>query len=115
MTVIIPRLQLAGLVKKEGSTDATRCERSSTGQQVGLGCSTSAADSAGAQPRQGRAYNEEDVTPLSGENEALRTSVLDLFPAANPKLVAKIITKEFEPFCCKFGGTASPPPSRFPS
>ena len=42
--------------------------------------------------------NEEDVTPLSGENEALRTSILDLFRAANPKLVAKIITKEFEPF-----------------
>ena len=42
--------------------------------------------------------NEEDVTPLSGENEALRTSILDLFPAANPKLVAKIITKEFQPF-----------------
>jgi len=48
--------------------------------------------------RAAHANSEEDATPLSGENEALRTSVLDLFPAANPKLVAKIITKEFEPF-----------------
>lgn len=42
--------------------------------------------------------NEEDPPTLSGESETLRITVLDLFPAANPKLVAKVITKEFDPF-----------------
>jgi len=48
--------------------------------------------------RAAQASSEEELTTLSGENEILRTSVLDLFPAANPKLVTKIITKEFDPF-----------------
>ncbi|KAN0067936.1 hypothetical protein V8E54_013864 [Elaphomyces granulatus] len=42
--------------------------------------------------------NADDTFSLSGENESLRLSVVDLFPAANPKLVGKIITKDLDPF-----------------
>jgi hypothetical protein len=42
--------------------------------------------------------NADDAFSLSGENESLRLSVIDLFPAANPKLVGKIITKDLDPF-----------------
>jgi hypothetical protein len=42
--------------------------------------------------------NADDTFSLSVENESLRLSVVDLFPAANPKLVGKIITKDLDPF-----------------
>ena len=42
--------------------------------------------------------NADDAFALSGENESLRLSVVDLFPAANPKLVGRIITKDLDPF-----------------
>jgi hypothetical protein len=39
----------------------------------------------------------DDAFNLSGENESLRLSVVDLFPAANPKLVENIIMKDLSP------------------
>jgi hypothetical protein len=61
--------------------------------------------------------NADDTFSLSGENESLRLSVVDLFPAANPKLVGKIITKDLDlsPFGdCGFARIAPPHTSHSP-
>ena len=63
------------------------------------------------EPRRDRpveADNKEEPTTLTGESETLRTTVLDVFPVANPKLVCKIITKELSLWWLWIRKTASP-------